>query len=140
MKEQAATLVYARLDYQKYKDEYSLLKEQFDNSVALLMQDMTLAKEDVERAESYLRAAGLAHYAAHPDTKKLPHGLGVRVTQSLVYDADTAFQWAQEHKMALSLDKKAFEKIAKASPLDFVTVEEVPTITIPTDTAKLLEE
>jgi hypothetical protein len=58
----------------------------------------------------------------------------------LVYDADTAFQWAQEHKMALSLDKNAFKKIAKASPLDFVTVEDVPTITIPTDTAKLLEE
>jgi hypothetical protein len=38
------------------------------------------------------------------------------------------------------LDKKAFEKVAKASPLAFVTVEEVSTVTIPTDTIKLLEE
>ena len=34
---------------------------------------------------------------------------------------EAALKWAIEHKLALQLDKKAFEGIAKQSPLDFVT-------------------
>ena len=34
--------------------------------------------------------------------------------------------------MALDLDKKAFEKIARADPMDFITFNEVPQATLPT--------
>ena len=140
MKEQATTVVDRRGHLNAIKELLDEAQREFEMKNASLIDAVKRAKADVAEAEAALRDAGLAHYKAHPESKKLPFGVGVRVTQSLVYDADTAFQWAQEHKMALSLDKSAFEKIAKASPLDFVTVEEVPTITIPTDTAKLLEE
>jgi hypothetical protein len=67
--------------------------------------------------------------------------MGVQTaTSALVYDAAEALEWAKAHDMALALDKKAFETIAKASPLPFVTVEESVTVTLPTDTTKLWEE
>jgi len=138
MKEQAKALADARTNYEELAAIYASQKREWEESVAELAGYVADAKDKMQFAEAALRDAGLAHYEAHPEIKKLPHGLGVRVTQSLVYNTDTAFQWAQEHKMALSLDRKAFEKIAKASPLEFVTVEEVPTITIPIDTNKLL--
>lgn len=41
--------------------------------------------------------------------------------------------------MALTLDEKAFEAIAKATPLPFVTRTEEATATIATDLSKALE-
>lgn len=140
MQNEAKALADARQEFEEFSAAYAERKREFEESISPLTKGLAEAKEAVSSAEEALRAAGLAHYEAHPDSKKLPFGLGVRVTTALVYDADTAFAWAQEHKMALSLDKRAFEKIAKASPPEFVTVEEVPTVTIPTDTAKLLQE
>lgn len=138
MQNEAKALADARTEYEELASIFASQKRDWEESVAELAGHVADAKSKMQAAEDALRTAGLAHYEAHPESKKLPFGLGVRVTQSLVYDADTAFQWAQEHKMALSLDKRAFETIAKVSPPEFVTVEEVPTVTIPTDTAKLL--
>jgi hypothetical protein len=140
MKEQAQALAEARAAYGELADIYASQKREWEESVAELAGYVADAKAAMQAAEDALRGAGLAHYAANPGSKKLPFGLGVRVTQTLRYDEAKAFQWAQEHRIALALDKKAFERVAKASPLDFVTVEEVPTVTIPTDTIKLLEE
>jgi len=49
------------------------------------------------------------------------------------YDELDAFKWAKEHSLALSLDKKAFEKIAKVDTMDFVKINEIPQATIPTN-------
>lgn len=140
MREQAQAVVKARAAYGELADIYASQKREWEQSVAELAGYVADAKAAMQDAENALRDAGLAYYEANPDSKKLPFGMGVRVTQSLRYDEAEAFQWAQEHRIALALDKKAFEKVAKASPLAFVTVEEVPTVTIPTDTSKLLED
>lgn len=138
MKIEAKAFAEARTKYEELAAILSSQKREWEESVAELAGFVADAKSEMNAAENALRAAGLAHYEAYPESKKLPFGLGVRVTAALVYDADAAFAWAMEHKMALTLDRKAFESIAKANPLEFVTVEETPTITIPTDSKKLL--
>lgn len=63
--------------------------------------------------------------------------IGIRIMQVLDYDEVVAFDWAKEHKLCLSLDKKNFEKLAKTQDMDFVEKSEKATATIPT---KIVEE
>jgi hypothetical protein len=71
------------------------------------------------------------------------------------YDAAKAFAWAQDHKLALTLDAKRFEKIVGVAvpanafeatneytppAFDFVTVTQKPSATIATDLSFLLED
>jgi len=128
----------ARINHQELADIYAGHKREFEEQWAELAGYVADAKADLEAAEAELRTAGLAHYEANPDSKKLPCGLGVRVTSALKYDADKAMGWAMSHKMCLSLDKKAFEMVAKAAPIDFVETVESATVTLPSDTGKLL--
>ena len=85
--------------------------------------------------ETRLRSMIADNYDATGD--KRPHpALGVRETTKLTYDDKLALAWAKEHDMALALDKKAFEKIAKASPPNFVTEVVDIVATIATDLSK----
>lgn len=77
----------------------------------------------LEQAEAALKALTLAHYEQTGEKKPVV-GVQVKEITALDYDKAVAFEWAKERKMAVvpeSLDVKAFEKIAKATPLDFVT-------------------
>lgn len=103
------------------------------------LHELHETKIDAMEAEADLRAAALAEYEVS-GKKTLGHGVGIRVTTKLDYDAADALAWAKEHDMALSLDKFAFECIAKASPIEFVQLVETPTVTLPRDAAKLLGE
>lgn len=58
--------------------------------------------------------------------------IGIRVLSVLDYDEVTAFNWAKEHSLCLSLDKKNFEKLAKTQDIEFVKKSEKATATIPT--------
>lgn len=61
--------------------------------------------------------------------------IGIRITKKLNYEKVDAIDWALENmKVAVytDLDKKQFETFAKINNLDFVTIDEVPTVTIPT--------
>ena len=63
-------------------------------------------------------------------------GVGIREPTVLSYDSHKAKEWAVKHEMALSLDKKAFEAIAKTSNLPFVTITNPPQATIATELKK----
>ena len=43
----------------------------------------------------------------------------------LAYDYQDALNWALAHNMALTVDLKSFEKIARATPIPFVEKHEV---------------
>jgi hypothetical protein len=128
----------ARINYQDLADIYASHKRAFDEQWAELAGYVADAKADLQAAEDELRTAGLAHYAANPDSKKLPCGLGVRVASALRYEPKLALDWAVSHNMCLALDKKAFETVAKATAIDFVETVESVTVTLPSDTGKLL--
>ena len=115
-------------------------REAFERAHAF---DIAKAKESqaaVDAAETALRAIVAEHYAATAEKKPAP-GIEVKTRATLSYDRAEALRWGKSVGMALvpeALDVKAFEKIAKATRLDFVTYGEEPMVTIATDLDKAL--
>jgi len=102
-----------------------------ENSEAL--NDEVINKAIVEVEEAKLRELTLAYYKETKE-KKPAIGVEVKITHPIEYDANLAYDWAMEHKIALSLDRKAFEKIVEfpeARP-GFVTVKDEPKVYIAT--------
>jgi len=132
----AGLLADCRTELETLQAELQERKQAFDDANATLIYLISERKSAMAQVEGDLREIALAEYAATND-KKLPCGIGIRVTTKLEYEPAAALAWAKQHDMALTLDKAAFEKIAKASPPEFVEIVEVPTVTLPTDTAKL---
>ena len=94
-----------------------------------------------DQAEAALRALVLADFEQTGD-KKPVEGVEVKSFETLSYDATDAFAWAKQTGMAVTpeaLDVKAFEKIAKATKLDFVNVVVEPKVTIARDLSAVLE-
>lgn len=91
-----------------------------------------VVSNEVDKAESLLRELTLLAFAETGD-KAPAVGVGIREVTKLEYDGKVAFDWAKAHKMALKLDTKAFEKIAKVSPPDFVKIITEPQATIATN-------
>ena len=99
------------------------------------------AAKQVTELEAALRVRAVAAYNADPQKNKdLGCGVGIRVMTRLEYDAKTALGWAQKTGLALKLDTPAFEKIAKASNLDFVRSREEPSATISPNLEAALKE
>ena len=89
--------------------------------------------------EELLRQMVLETYSENGEKNPAP-GVGIREYKKINYEPAVAFDWAVNHKMALKLDVSAFEKIAKASPLEFVTITTVPQATIAADLSEALKE
>ncbi len=123
-------VVEARQCHRTLKTQVQTLKEKFAVCHAELFKEEVLGKEAVMEAETALRALAVdifrrtAQKTVHP-------GVKIREVPQLTYDPHHALEWAMEHRMALALDAKAFEKIAKAASLPFVqmTVEPQATLT-----------
>lgn len=95
----------------------------FELSLGDLPARLKGATEAVAMSEDAARKLGEAIYATTGE-KKPTDGVAIKETNVYSYDAAQALAWARETHMALvpeSLDVKAFEKIAKATPLPFVT-------------------
>lgn len=90
-------------------------------------------------ADHHVRRVALEAYRATGD-KHPATGVGIRVMTRLEYSDVDALTWAADHRMALQLDRGAFERIAKATPLAFVAVYEEPVATVAKDLSKSLEE
>ena len=84
----------------------------------------------INDTEIKLKELALIEYSETGE-KKLGYGVGIRVFKKMEYEEAMAFSWAKEHNMALSLDKRAFEKMARVDKPDFVVINEVPQATIP---------
>lgn len=101
-----------------------------------LLDHEKFLKEACLEAEANLRDMALQSYA-QTGNKTVAPGVGIRVMTKLNYDAKEAMAWAMEHSLALTLDKKAFEAIAKTTPLGFVVSTEEPIATIAQDLSKI---
>lgn len=92
--------------------------------------------------EGEVKALAEAAYATTGETAPAA-GVTVKLFQTMEYDVGAALAWAREKRMALvpeALDVRAFEKIAKATPLEFVVYGETPKPTIATDLSKHLTQ
>lgn len=102
----------------------SAIETEWRNANAELIEELSVIGQQADAKENELRAAVLAAYQSDPTSKTVAPGLSVRVTSKLVYNKDAALAWAKAHNLALALDVKAFEAIAKAQPLEFVNKKE----------------
>lgn len=121
-----SVLVLSKLDIvlAAFKEEHADLFEQEE-----------ACKTECARIEAALRAKAVEVYNANPESKRLCFGIGIQVAKSYEYAMSNALQWAKDHDLCLSLDKKAFDAQCKndSTRPDFVIVKEVPRATIPSD-------
>ncbi len=124
-------VVEARQCHRTLKTQVQTLKQEFAACHADLFKEETVSKEAVMEAETALRALACEIYQ-RTGQKTVHPGVKIREVPQLTYDPHHALEWAMEHRMALTLDAKAFEKIAKAASLPFVqiTVEPQATLTM----------
>lgn len=104
-------------------------REAWEEANKSLIAGVVAANIILDTDEARLRDMTIEVYNATGEKKPAP-GVAIRELTKLTYDPLAALSWATEHKIALSLDKRAFEGIAKQSPLDFVasTIEIQATI------------
>lgn len=134
--EQINVVVEARQQSQIMADKRKSMYDEFIEQHTDFFAEVATAASKVGEEEEKLRELTLQAYA-ETGNKAPAIGVGIREVTILTYDNKVAFDWAKAHKMALKLDTKAFEKIAKADPPDFVKITTEPTATIATELAKV---
>ena len=97
-----------------------------------LVDAVMASKNAVAELDAKVRAAAVAQFA-DTQNKKPVEGVTVQVTNVLRYKSEEALEWAKESGLCLALDSKAFEKIAKATPIPCVTLATEVKATIATD-------
>lgn len=105
---------------------------EFEATIAADRAVYVAAKVAREAAEDQLRLAARAAYDATGERKAEP-GAEVKLFDVTRYDDAEALEWAKGSGMCLTLDKKAFEKVAKATALPFVTIEQEPRVSLASD-------
>jgi len=131
LKEQIKVVVDARQRALVARDAKTASWYKWEQLNKGLLERVVVTGEQVADAEFLLRELTLQAYEETGNKAPAP-GVGIREVTKLDYDKTVAFKWATEHIMALKLDITAFEKIVKASPLDFVRVYQEPQATIAT--------
>lgn len=137
--EQVKAVAQARAVSQKAKSDYDEAFNKWQEENRQLIEFRDRANEVQSEVEASLRESTILAYK-ETGNKQPALGVGIREMTKLEYDAKEALDWALEHKIALALDKRAFDKIAKTSPLEFVTISIEPQATIATDLDKILGE
>ncbi|KKM93462.1 hypothetical protein LCGC14_1208130 [marine sediment metagenome] len=133
LEEQIKEVATLRSIAKSNKDILQMEREDWEKENREQIELVANTKADVEEAEDELRNLTLQAYA-ETGNKHPAVGVNINITTTYKYNPADALKWAKEHNLALSLDKPAFEKIAKADPPDFVTVDpNVPKATISTD-------
>ena len=113
--------------------ETALIKEKrevFEKTLEYHLTSKKALETDLNITKSQLTDEALTEFK---DTgkKKLLGGIGIREGSTINYDSKKALEFAKEKMMFLSLDKKAFEKVAGSLSLDFVTIGTKATVTFP---------
>jgi hypothetical protein len=88
--------------------------------------------DEVSTLEGDIRTMTVREWEETGSKKPVP-GVAIRLLNKLDYDPTVALEWAKEHRLAVKLDTKIFESIAKTTILPFVTTRVVPQATIATD-------
>lgn len=96
-----------------------------------------MARAAVVEAEEALRAAAIALHGINQDKHPGP-GVEIKTYATLDYSFEDALAWAKKSDMALTLDRSAFEQIAKATRISFVRYGEQPKAQLASDMGKAL--
>ena len=122
-------VVAARTQYQAVHQQVQHLREAWATHYAPLLQEEILQKQAVRQAEEALRRLAIAMYQT-TGGKDIAPGVRVREMTRLTYDPQDALTWAIEHRIALMLDSKTFDQLARVTSLPFVTYWVEPQATL----------
>ena len=130
MKELIEKLKLSRSQHNELKTQYRTDLELFKLEHEGMLSSIEYEELNIAEFTDIISQRAIKEYN-NTGTKTLYGGIGIRVMQRLEYNPTRAIEWAKKHSIALMLDKKAFEKIAKIEDISFVTKKEVPIVTIP---------
>lgn len=132
MKQELIKLKNMRQQEEQLTELLKTVKAKFEEENKDLFIRIAANREEMTSVEMNIKEDALEIYRKDGN-KQLPYGVGIKVLKRYNYNEDEALEWAKEHKMALRLDKKAFETLSKTESTKpgFVAVLEVPTATIP---------
>jgi hypothetical protein len=130
-------LARARREAADAKSDVNMLFEQVREDHPELFDAQKKADEELAKVEGLMREALLERYKATGDKKPVAGG-EVKIFNVYDYDAGEALIWAVDHRMALQLDKTAFNGICKndSTRPPFVAAREEPRAQIATDLSK----
>jgi hypothetical protein len=106
------------------------LYAEFEKKHEEFINGLTQQQKELDQIEDELKTLAVSQYAV-TGNKRLYGGVSIRLFDELEYTEEDALKWAKETNMALKLDATAFKKIAKATPIDCVTITKEPRATIP---------
>ena len=109
-----------------------------ETKLAEVLAERGVLEMSITVCESELKAERASFYDGEDKSKV--YGVGIREVTKLAYSGAEAFDWAVAHKLALKLDGKTFEKLAKIDPPDFVTITTEPQATIAADLSEYLDD
>ena len=112
-------------------------REVWELEMADAFSDMHALDHAIAQTEEQLKTERVRTYNGIDKGKV--YGVAIREVTKLHYSDDAAFQWAKNHELALKLDKKQFEKIAKIDTLEFVTITTEPQATIAQDLSEYVK-
>jgi len=117
-----------KVDELKMKLKYK--QDEFNKENDALILEINHTKDSLDTLNSEITNDALDEYL-ETSKKKMYGGIGIRESFSIKYDTKLAQVWAEEHKLCLTLDKKAFEKLAKSQDIEFVKKQNKITVTFP---------
>jgi hypothetical protein len=126
------TVVAARMQYYTVHTQVQHLREAWATHYAPLLQEEAFHKQIVRQAEAALRRLAIETYQA-TGSKDIAPGVKVREMTRLTYDPQDALTWAIEHRIALMLDSKTFDALARVTALPFVMYWVEPQATLSPD-------
>lgn len=129
LEEAIQAVVATRTQYQAVRQQVQHLREAWATHYAHLLQEEAFQKQAVRHVEEALRRLAIEMYQA-TGSKELASGVRVREMTRLTYDPQDALTWAIEHRIALMLDSKTFDALARVTALPFVTYWVEPQATL----------
>ena len=129
-----------RTELAERKASVKQLREEWESKHSPILATVRNAEVRLGEHETELRQAVLRDYGVTGEKKPTP-GVEVKIFETLAYEDADAFAWANEHGIALSLDKRVFEGIAKGAAgndMDFVTKGDEARVQIAQDLNKHL--
>ena len=138
VEKQLEELKAVRERLQEQKDQYNTEYDNFVEQHKELTASIGESKNRIFDLITDIKLEAIKEYEK-TGNKTLMGGVKIKLIPQMKYDVDKALKWAIYHEIALSLDKRRFEQlakiedIAKTDDLDFVEIEEIPHATIPTN-------
>ena len=134
----AKNVAQARLSEAALRSQLKVRQERYEKTTSKLREQVKKSESLTLEQEAAFRAALIEVYN-EKHIKKLTGG-GIRVGREPVYTVQQALSWSIEHRVCLSLNTKAFEKLADSEALPFVDWQEKVSATIDSDLTPFLEK